>query len=83
MGANEGVIPGEKAQDTPPFDIKKGTLLEIDATRDITSAEHDLGFWDAVKQYPSAVFWAVCTFTFDFLTLSRAKLRESQKRHLC
>jgi len=39
-------------------DVKKGTLLEIDATRDITATEHDLGFWDAVKQYPAAVFWA-------------------------
>jgi SP family general alpha glucoside:H+ symporter-like MFS transporter len=40
-------------------DMKKGALLEIDATRDITTAEHDLGFWAAVKQYPTAVLWAM------------------------
>ncbi|RDL39429.1 putative maltose permease [Venustampulla echinocandica] len=40
-------------------DVKKGNLLEIDATRDITSAEHNLGFWTAVKQYPTAIFWAL------------------------
>ncbi|PMD63133.1 putative MFS transporter [Hyaloscypha bicolor E] len=39
--------------------MKKGALLEIDATRDITTAEHDLGFWAAVKQYPTAVLWAM------------------------
>ncbi|CAG8972049.1 hypothetical protein HYALB_00004913 [Hymenoscyphus albidus] len=42
-----------------PADIKKGTFLEIDATRDITNAEHELKFWDAVRQYPMAVFWAL------------------------
>jgi SP family general alpha glucoside:H+ symporter-like MFS transporter len=40
-------------------DLKKGNLLEIDATKDITTAEHELGFWEAVKQYPYAVFWAL------------------------
>jgi SP family general alpha glucoside:H+ symporter-like MFS transporter len=40
-------------------DINKGNLLEIDATKDITTAEHELGFWEAVKQYPYAVFWAL------------------------
>jgi SP family general alpha glucoside:H+ symporter-like MFS transporter len=48
---------GEK--EIPHTDLKKGNLLEIDATRDITSSEHDLKFWEAVKQYPTAVFWAM------------------------
>ncbi|KIM98710.1 hypothetical protein OIDMADRAFT_181961 [Oidiodendron maius Zn] len=42
-----------------PAELKRGHLLEIDATRDITTAEHDLKFWDAVRQYPMAVFWAL------------------------
>ncbi len=32
--------------------------LEIDATREITEIEHELKFWDAVKQYPAATFWS-------------------------
>lgn len=39
--------------------IKKGTLLEIHETAHITAAEHDLGFWAAVQQYPKAVAWAM------------------------
>lgn len=33
--------------------------LVIDQTRDITAAEHELGFWQAVKMYPQATFWAM------------------------
>ncbi|KAL1981938.1 hypothetical protein VTN96DRAFT_2002 [Rasamsonia emersonii] len=40
-------------------DLRKGDILAIDATRDITIAEHDLKFWDAVRQYPTAVAWAL------------------------
>lgn len=58
MGVNDDVIPGETVQETQ-HDMKKGALLEIDATKEITTAEHALGFWDAVKQYPSACFWAM------------------------
>ncbi len=59
MGFNEDdVVRSDNSQDTH-VDIKKGALLEIDATRDITNAEHDLGFWAAVEQYPNAVFWAM------------------------
>ncbi|EGX96073.1 MFS transporter, putative [Cordyceps militaris CM01] len=32
---------------------------EIDATRDLTVAEHELGFWAAVRMYPKATFWAM------------------------
>jgi SP family general alpha glucoside:H+ symporter-like MFS transporter len=39
--------------------VRKGELLEIDATRDITRQEHELGFWKAMKQYPTATFWAL------------------------
>lgn len=39
--------------------LKPGKLLEIDATAHITTVEHELGFWAAVKQYPTAVFWAL------------------------
>lgn len=40
-------------------DLRRGDMLAIDATRDITIAEHDLQFWDAVRQYPAAVAWAL------------------------
>ena len=46
-------------KEAPHVDLKKGNLLEIDATRDITSREHDLKFWEAVQQHPTAVFWAM------------------------
>jgi hypothetical protein len=55
MRANVDIIPGEAAQETQR-DMKKGALLEIDATKEITTAEHELGFWGAVNQYPSACF---------------------------
>jgi MFS family permease len=38
---------------------KRDELLEIEATRAITAAEHALGFWAAVRQYPQATFWAL------------------------
>lgn len=42
-----------------PVDVKKAAFLEIETTREITNAEHELKFWDAVRQYPMAVFWAL------------------------
>lgn len=57
MGVEEDVTTSNMVQETAA-DMKKGGLLEIDATRDITSREHNLGFWAAVQQYPTAVFWA-------------------------
>ena len=45
------------AQDEVP-DLKKDYHLEIDATRELTAIEHELKFWDAVKQYPAATFWS-------------------------
>jgi SP family general alpha glucoside:H+ symporter-like MFS transporter len=38
---------------------KRNHLLAIDATREITQAEHELAFRDAVRQYPGATFWAM------------------------
>ncbi|EHK18647.1 uncharacterized protein TRIVIDRAFT_69846 [Trichoderma virens Gv29-8] len=38
---------------------EKGELVQIDVTRDITRAEHELGFWQAMRQYPTATFWAM------------------------
>lgn len=49
----------EDMQDTHEPVHRKGELLEIDATRDITRAEHELGFWAAARQYPMAVFWSI------------------------
>ncbi|KAH8690272.1 putative MFS transporter [Talaromyces proteolyticus] len=37
----------------------KGALLAIDQTRNITIAEHQAGFWEAVRQWPTAMFWAL------------------------
>ena len=48
-----------RAEEEQHGDLKRGTLLEIDATRDITSSEHNLKFCDAVRQYPAAVCWAM------------------------
>ncbi|GAB7354889.1 hypothetical protein MBLNU459_g5527t1 [Dothideomycetes sp. NU459] len=36
--------------------IRRG--VTVDAVDDFTKQEHDLGFWQAVKLYPKAVFWA-------------------------
>jgi len=38
---------------------KRDELLEIEATRAITAAEHALGFWPAIRQYPQATFWSM------------------------
>jgi SP family general alpha glucoside:H+ symporter-like MFS transporter len=60
-------IPKKKAeannaaiQDIPPHNVKKGEILEINTTRNVTVNEHELDqqFWEAVKQYPMAIFWA-------------------------
>lgn len=61
MGNNENtkLDLGSVVHETVTGVFNKGNLLEIDATKDITSAEHKLGFWAAVKQYPQAVFWAL------------------------
>ena len=49
----------DEKKEVPEEHVRQGELLEIDATRDITVQEHQLGFWAAVKQYPSATFWAI------------------------
>ncbi|KAK2591329.1 hypothetical protein QQS21_010982 [Conoideocrella luteorostrata] len=33
--------------------------LDIDKTLEITVAEHELGFWQAVRMYPKATFWSM------------------------
>lgn len=53
---NEIINLGAEEETT---EIKKGNLLEINATAHITAVEHDLGFWDAVRQYPTAICWAL------------------------
>lgn len=53
-----GHDPDHDVNETPGAS-HSGTGLGIDATQDITIAEHELGFWEAVKQYPSAVLWAL------------------------
>lgn len=48
--------------DTPRADgrgLKRDDILEIDATRAITEAEHALEFWPAIRQYPRATFWSM------------------------
>ncbi|KAG8411800.1 hypothetical protein J3459_016297 [Metarhizium acridum] len=59
------------AKDTDNYDIEHShndhvsgeagpsRALGIDQTRDITEAEHELGFWQAVKMYPQATFWSM------------------------
>jgi hypothetical protein len=47
------------AQDVSYPAVKKGEILEINTTRDITASEHDLKLRDAIKQYTTAVFWAM------------------------
>ena len=59
MADTKPEINNEASADVAQVDFKKGTLLEIDATREITATEHELKFWDAVRQYPAAVFWAM------------------------
>lgn len=50
----------QKIQDIPLHHLKKGEILEINTTRNVTANEHELDqqFWEAVKQYPTAIFWA-------------------------
>ncbi|OAA44120.1 Sugar/inositol transporter [Metarhizium rileyi] len=40
-------------------DAGPSRVLGIDQTRDITEAEHELGFWRAVQMYPQATFWSM------------------------
>jgi SP family general alpha glucoside:H+ symporter-like MFS transporter len=57
---DEEVLPSQSRDDAADNDnLRKGDILAIDATRDITIAEHELQFLDAVRQYPSAVFWSL------------------------
>ncbi|KAH8893916.1 general substrate transporter [Thozetella sp. PMI_491] len=44
------------APDVP--ETTKGATLDLDATREVVEMEHELKFWDAVRQYPSATFWS-------------------------
>lgn len=53
------VVMGREESNDQHLDKMKGGLLEIEATRDITTQEHKLEFWKAVRQYPTAVFWAL------------------------
>jgi MFS family permease len=48
-----------KSEMQEQVDLKRDHLLEIDATRDITAAEHELKFWQAMRMYPQATFWAM------------------------
>ncbi|KAA8651006.1 hypothetical protein EYZ11_004298 [Aspergillus tanneri] len=51
--------------------IKQGDAININFAHHVIKAEHELGFWNAVRQYPLAVFWsmffciAVITAGFD------------------
>ncbi|KAL1977834.1 hypothetical protein VTN31DRAFT_693 [Thermomyces dupontii] len=54
MAIKEGASESKHAEDP----VKPG-VHAITATRDITIAEHETGFWAAVRQWPTAVFWAV------------------------
>lgn len=38
---------------------KGGDILVIGETRNITLAEHETGFWHALRQWPTATFWAL------------------------
>ncbi|PNY25231.1 Maltose permease MAL31 [Tolypocladium capitatum] len=46
-----------QASPKPGAELPRG--LGIDETRDITAAEHELGFWEAVRMYPNATFWSM------------------------
>lgn len=54
MAIKEGASESKHAEDP----VKPG-VHAITATRDITIAEHETGFWAAGRQWPTAVFWAV------------------------
>lgn len=49
----------EEQEQVDAVNLKRDHLLEIDATRDITVTEHELGFWQAVRMYPKATFWSM------------------------
>jgi hypothetical protein len=54
--------PDDEAVPTGPHrrdDLQKGDVLAIDTTREITIAEHETKFWVAIRQWPTAVFWAM------------------------
>lgn len=57
-------MDNEKTKQNMPSTLKShpavasGEVINV-AVRDFTQAEHDLGFWDAVRQYPMAIFWAL------------------------
>lgn len=50
----------ELTQDVSAPNFKKSEILEINTTRNITATEHTLDhqFWEAVRQYPTAILWA-------------------------
>lgn len=53
---------GSELEDERPVDrraAKRNDLLEIEATRAVTEAEHSLKFWPAIRQYPRATFWSM------------------------
>jgi SP family general alpha glucoside:H+ symporter-like MFS transporter len=60
MQDNKKEVDNEVGDDVSP-NFKKGEILEINTTRGITANEHDLDhqFWEAVKQYPTAILWAM------------------------
>ncbi|KND88082.1 Maltose permease MAL31 [Tolypocladium ophioglossoides CBS 100239] len=51
--------PQETEQADPQHETERARGLGIDETRDITAAEHELGFWEAVRKYPKATFWSM------------------------
>lgn len=54
--ATDTFVASTPSRDNEP--PSKGDVLVIDETRNITIAEHQAGFWAAVHQWPTAVFWA-------------------------
>ncbi|KAK4235189.1 general substrate transporter [Achaetomium macrosporum] len=59
MASTSETTKGAANVEHAPKMTKRDDLLEIEATRAITAAEHALGFWAAVRQYPRATFWAL------------------------
>lgn len=53
MDEKTDVVAAPPAEDVAAADVPK-----ISVTANIIQAEHELGFWTAVRQYPTAVFWA-------------------------
>lgn len=56
LATNAAVVPTVSRDNGPQ---NRDDVLAIDATRDITIAEHEASFWVAVRQWPTAVFWAI------------------------